>query len=772
MSDAWKTARERLKEVIFSDGGPDVSSIIKQNPILHLLPSQWWQKFPLISWCRGWRDDPAKQMQTVNAVLGWGLFTEEMRVKVIPEMMEHVPSARFLLKVVRRLEAARGEMVWWETMNPPLEDGSEAGYNEQAQPATEGAAEDVAPRRSARLEQASLGGTTQAGNPTSDKHKSTATPKRGKGRAMQAVVEIPVTSATSKLSKKPRRLSSRPMIKSASVIEDEDESEDEGGDEDGDEDGEQSGVMDLDRDGQQDTREDMDAEEMRELDTGEDSALGRGQDRGRQSSNEDTANETPLAERGTGNVPRLENRPANKNRARVNAHDLEPVSQLLRRINPGHVVFSEIFCPHFPHNILAFNLVSTDSEAGRKNRFGMVGCVENFERTLNEINLQRQILRDAVCRIGEDIVDPGNQYAAEYALTGMVNCVSNAKDVYVYRLSCILRSTAGREYGEDDGYADALHLAYTDGLYAAELLELDIKTGQLWARMKCTYAAGIQDKVPEEKQNLLLGNINKSLDGLRDLYRHMNRFCPILGYGRTEKESRINSLHGISLRANRLLTFDVEDKIIGRSAFRPRVAEIEDELATSEKLKLRIHSIATDTSNLLRDFPYEQLDSDPGAEIYVMAKYLDPLSTGEFCAIAVNMFRGHALGAIGDLMTKVQKLWVDAQNRDLKWSINDNRGESPSAESQARAERESGAQLASPSRRGGGAEWTAFRGPLGPGRCMGFRSNDRTLQWLASYIFTRGSAGCVGDKGDTYALGERVSDIRNRNLTIGRYLSA
>ncbi|KAB5588480.1 Kinase D-interacting substrate protein [Ceratobasidium theobromae] len=688
MIKTWKDAREALKEAIFTDGAATITEVTRSHPILqHSLPPQWWREFQLSSWCHGWRDEPGKQMLTVNGILGWGLFTEEMRICFIPEAMKHVPAARFLLEAVRRLESAKGTMAWWETMNPPLKDGSSDGDSEAGE---EVAKEAAPPRRSARLEKTSQ----KDGEMPLESEPTKASQKRNKGKGKELVVEIKLASTSSKSQEKATKSRLlRPTIKSAPIIEDEDE-DDEDEDEDEDEDGEhedeardngEDGRMELDD--QRSGDEDMDAEgESDELDSDEYSAqdckAAKGPKRPSRL-NENTGPGLPLADQSIGGVPRLEKRSTKTGKAKVAMHDIEPVIQLLRRINPGHVVFNEEFCAYFPHNVYAFQLHSEAGDEAMMTRMGMVKCMQNFETTMKEINNERCILRESICMIGQEILNPRNLHGAEIALTGMASRVMNAKDVYIYRLSCILSAAAGREYGQDDGYADALSVAHVDGLYPSELLQLNINTGEIWAHLKATYASGIQDQVPAEKHTILLGRLQENLHELRDLYRHMRRFCPIFGYGRTEKECRINAIHGISLRTNRQLNFTVEGETRGKGTFRPRRYELTDEPALIENLPLRIASVISKPALLERDFPYLRLDKDPSDDTYISTTYLEPLSTGNFGNIVLNTLSEKGRIHARAVLTKCEGIWKKSQDDDLAWSLEDLQEKQQACESQS-----------------------------------------------------------------------------------------
>lgn len=547
-NEDFEVARRALKAALFTSGEADLEEVLRQHPVLLLvLPRAFWVNFRFADWARGWEDTTDKQRQSVFCGIGWGLFGEELCTRVLAPGIKDCPDARYLLHVVQQVLSPADGKPWWSILGWPTELGE---LPADGSPQT--SKDSAPPRRSGR------GSTRNATNKSESDSRSGVKGKRPAKvpevvlPATQNVQPRPKQKAPELKSKEMIESSDE---EGSAPQADGPESEGQSGSEGAPSGPGEVDELESDQDDEDSAAQQEKGAKLppaKESDVAKTPARTKPQplarpdpppppkkpvaplpdphaatSRGIPKPDQDVhpnATQKEIDERL--NIYRRACYAAVRCNATAglglrptwgeNGRTLEVTpwtesgvneSEVLAAANPGHIAFVPLLNGSIAATRYQSDLYSLSTHDADALELLAEGEGQRIARVMKLIGIERKTLRENVISFGQSLLT--NSYGTDLALTGMARTLFNfkvsicatqrgmrldldrMKDIFVGRVMTHIENQFDENFRP---IGDAVWMAKCDGLYEANLLTVDMESGQLWAHLKSTFPADLQEK--------------------------------------------------------------------------------------------------------------------------------------------------------------------------------------------------------------------------------------------------------------------------------------
>ncbi|CUA69226.1 hypothetical protein RSOLAG22IIIB_08352 [Rhizoctonia solani] len=596
--DQWNHARIALRDAIWD--GHELTGIQEAHPILSLISSSWWDSINFVDWVKGWGDTTkGKALYTVSALLGWSLFSRMVETQVTIQAMTHSKRARFLLVLIQDITRFQNQEPFWHEVIPELKESlatreeyenwqDDEGESEIEPSATE---EELVPEDQGQEHNTSRrlpismpsGDTTVDTNETYSGDISAVQPNESRRKAVKEVLRGRRSIVSAPNKRKTSRNAIAPI--SRAIIRDSSEEQPEHrNNQQKQREPNPSGTVLLESDGSRCTTGQTISDRRGEI-----SATNGG--------------ETPAL-----NIPHTS------------------VFELLRSTNPGHIAINAHTLLDSPGNILAlqkFTLAGSDRNLLAAEMRNLQQSSQKVQGVLDQIEKHRKDFRSSLLYIATLALKSRENFpfSLDFAVACLQRDILAMRDIFIARLAGTFSEHYGGDY--DQGLAEAILMAHSDGLFDTELVYIDKETGIIEMDMMPTFPAGIREHVKYDR--LEVGRILDDEISLIEMkIKRMNRFLPVHGYGVSRKEVEGRGMVGVAHIAGR----------VNNQECRNLSNLIPDESAFSEA-GIRLQSQEKEVARWIAT-PAKLIARPPGLKIveatyeYVAKNYVSPWSSGNF----------------------------------------------------------------------------------------------------------------------------------------------
>ncbi|KAG8731549.1 hypothetical protein FRC11_003807, partial [Ceratobasidium sp. 423] len=474
-------------------------------PILNIIPAGFWETTSPALWLAASPDnDNSKRMKSVSVLVGWGLYTMEMWRRVGRLVLSTSEESRWLLKVAKdilreqdRSFWAEGQIVQQDKLPPlPTPPPPPAAATTETQPTpSDGQANTKTTGQEKRRGQ---GAQSQAG-------------RRGQGR--------------------------KSRVKSAATVENKDDSPKENGG---------SPVTTAHA-----------TTGAPETTTAQTKSASNARTDHQSPPPEETAKERvlPLTQIEVALQKRVKEERA-KTSAATNAPEPEREGEhdfaaVLRNANPGHYYMKPVFGGHAPAHIYG-RLARRDVEKGENIPEDQDQAINEAKRTvekmqnlLEDLEWSREDLRASAYELARACVRM--PLGSDFAMTWLAGSIAHLKDLFV--IQCAKKIEVVFWCSWEEALNEAMLMAHTDGLFDAELVRIQIDTGDVYLDLTCTFAKGTQTE--EEEYELHVGRLGKLGEDRNDTLRRIGHLLPVRGLGQTETEAHNRGAIGLCAMVQR-----------------------------------------------------------------------------------------------------------------------------------------------------------------------------------------------------------------------------
>ncbi|CAE6499305.1 unnamed protein product [Rhizoctonia solani] len=668
-------ARGALRTRLFKEDGP-LDNILQEHPVLQVIPMEWWENFDIWAWAHGWNDPPAKWMNTTAFLLAWGLITNEVVSYIVPEVITKVPATRHLLKAVRSVTSAEETEPWWHGLKAyQTHSNVDDGESEKDELEEEEGEGDGHGRhghgQTERVEQGKGAQKSQEGREKAAQKKVAKEPPQVRNcdngdqqssklasnvspRKTQLVVLMPppksvkahsalapalarpsasgpsprpldphllsrVIASPPRPTKAPRGHLAEPLIASSALTNE----------------GSLTGGQ--------------------ALHSGLSSTLLPAMSQGKT----------------TGKNKEKEIAPARE------VEEEAPVSNffgLVRRQAPPYIRIYTSTLADTPGNIMlrqehehAQGNESENSAVGLE----LDGAIRRAPQLMLEINKHRLHLRQSLHFLVSQVARPFSEFpfALEYSVAGLVRDVALCRDIYVSRVARSFQAVYG--CSPEEGMAEAVLMARTDGLYENSLVTLDSSSGTVNIDFRWTLARGNQQKADTGERPQFVREVSKlpgDPDELEKAVKSLDRFMPVHGYGHSLSMIEERGVLGAALMAgNQLLQSHDPPRAMVRNE--GAVVSLAYDARGTDQANSFCEMMSQGPSYLekLRGWSIKEFKGS-GA---IPEEYQSPWSTGIFDAPLDHKSCETNHSGRRPVLASLESNWAEAQNLDMEGYTND-----------------------------------------------------------------------------------------------------
>ncbi|KAB5588381.1 1,3-beta-glucan synthase [Ceratobasidium theobromae] len=236
----------------------------------------------------------------------------------------------------------------------------------------------------------------------------------------------------------------------------------------------------------------------------------------------------------------------------VEQNDLEvPKTYLVAEVRPSYIIASHALSTRVLQNLDGQVLFSRHRRGANDEIDGETikrirAARSSHQQFMVALLQERKRLRESILMIGKLCKDM--PYGAEFALTGLQATMSNMKDIYVSRVALLLMDIL--ELSKDEAINEAASIAWTDGLYGADLASVSDLCLKIELAGTLTADASYQVVEPTlfDFGPLRIPG-REPTENAYNVSRLMESFRVARGYGGSEAESELAAIDSVATRA-------------------------------------------------------------------------------------------------------------------------------------------------------------------------------------------------------------------------------